>query len=496
MAACAKTSHKFLGVAGLNPHLLKAEYAVRGAVPDRAEEIKRKIAQNPNGHGFPFNRLIACNIGNPQALGQQPLQFNREVISLISNPSLLENKNIEDLFKGDAVRRARHYLTRMGTGIGAYTNSQGFDVVREEIAAFIEQRDGYPSDPNKIFVTDGASAGVRLLYTAMIRPGMKDGVLVPIPQYPLYSALSTLFDGSMVGYYLDETNKWGVTVADLQASLDKAKSEGVNPRAMVVISPGNPTGQCLDVEVMRDIIAFCIKEKLVLMADEVYQENVYAEGKKFTSFKKVALDMGKEAEALEMVSFHSASKGFLGECGIRGGYFELHNIDKDVQAQIYKLASVTLCSNTVGQISIGLMVNPPRPGDESYSSYVAQRDGILSSLKRRAQKLVIGLNALQGVSCQQSEGAMYLFPSITLPAGAEDEAAKANMMPDTFYCIELLESTGIVTVPGSGFKQKDGTYHFRTTFLPAEEDMDEVIKRLTKFHGEFMAKYSGKKARL
>merc|ERR1712072_1295061 len=108
--------------------------------------------------------------------------------------------------------------------------------------------------------------------------------------------------------------------------------------------------------------------------------------------------MGEAAKDVELVSFHSASKGFIGECGIRGGYLELHNIDREVQAQIYKAASITLCSNTVGQLSIGLMVNPPAVGDESYDSYIVQRDGTIASLRRRAVKLSKALDTLPGFS--------------------------------------------------------------------------------------------------
>merc|ERR1719217_1079273 len=206
------------------------------------------------------------------------------------------------------------------------------------------------------------------------------------------------------------------------------------------------------------------------------------------------MDMGAAAKKLELISFHSASKGFIGECGVRGRYMELHNIDPDVKAQLYKLASITLCSNTVGQLSVGLMVNPPKKGDPSYRIFKSQRDGILSSLKRRADKLAAAINKLEGFSCNPSEGAMYLFPSLLLPKAAEAAAAKKGMLPDTFYCMELLEATGIVTVPGNGFKQKDGTYHFRTTFLPPENAMDQVITRMTKFHKDFMTKYGGKPA--
>ena len=114
----------------------------------------------------------------------------------------------------------------------------------------------------------------------------------------------------------------------------------------------------------------------------------------------------------------------------------------------------------------------------------------MESLKRRATKLVAGLNALEGVTCNQPQGAMYAFPSITLPPKAIAAAEAAGKVPDTFYALALLEATGIVVVPGSGFGQKKDTWHFRTTFLPPESDMDAVVDRMTKFHVDFMAQHS------
>ena len=111
----------------------------------------------------------------------------------------------------------------------------------------------------------------------------------------------------------------------------------------------------------------------------------------------------------------SVSKGFLGECGLRGGYFELLGVPTDVKMQLYKLSSLSLCSNLIGQLTVGLMVNPPKEGDASYATYVEERDAILSSMKRRASMLTKALNELEGVSCNEIEGAMYAFPTITLP---------------------------------------------------------------------------------
>ena len=227
------------------------------------------------------------------------------------------------------------------------------------------------------------------------------------------------------------------------------------------------------------------------------QENVYAEGRNFISFRKVVLTMAASSDpalatagkTVEMISFHSVSKGFIGECGIRGGYFELYNLADEIKSNLYKLASISLCSNTHGQLSVGLMVNPPPEGTKSNEEYVKERDATLSSLKRRATKLEAALNALPGISCQPLTGAMYAFPNVALPAGAIAAADAAGKAADVFYALEVLQQTGIVMVPGSGFGQKGGTWHFRTTFLPPEDKMDGVIERFSEFHKGFMAKY-------
>jgi alanine transaminase len=314
--------------------------------------------------------------------------------------------------------------------------------------------------------------------------------MIPTPQYPLYSASITLLNGAQVGYYLDEETGWSLSVKELERSYKAAKDKGVHPRALVIINPGNPTGQCLDEDNMKEIVRFCHKNQLVLLADEVYQENVYIKHQKpFISFKKIVCQMKSEVPGLELVSFHSTSKGIIGECGKRGGYAELHQINAGVKAELYKLSSINLCPNVLGQIMMFLMVNPPQPGEESWSEYEKERDDIFEGLKRRAQKLSETLNSLEGVSCNPPEGAMYAFPRIRLPKKAIEAAKKEKKLPDAFYCLRLLEETGICVVPGSGFGQVEGTWHFRTTFLPREDKIDLVSHNLKSFHKSFMDQY-------
>jgi len=289
---------------------------------------------------------------------------------------------------------------------------------------------------------------------------------------------------------LDESNSWGLGLPELESSIKKAREDGKEVRAIVVINPGNPTGQVLSLDNQKAIVEFCKKEKLILLADEVYQDNIYAEGKEFNSFKKVLRSMGDDYKDVQLISFMSTSKGFYGECGRRGGYMEMVGFDDGVGGLMNKIASVNLCSNTAGQILMSLVMDPPKEGDASYGLYVQERDAILSSLKRRAKTIVSSLNKLEGVSCNDAEGAMYAFPTITIPQKAQDAAKEQGRKPDALYCIELLKKTGVCVVPGSGFGQKEGTFHFRTTFLPSEEDFPEIVKGLTEFHEEFMKKYA------
>jgi len=259
---------------------------------------------------------------------------------------------------------------------------------------------------------------------------------------------------------------------------------------LAIINPGNPTGQVLPEANMREIVDFCHQNEIVLLADEVYQENIYVKkDKPFHSFKKVLSSMGSKYKDLELVSFHSVSKGFTGECGQRGGYLEAINMDPAVKAELYKLSSVELCPNTSGQMLLDLMVKPPKEGEQSYSLYIQERDTIYQSLKRRAEKLTKFLNSLEGISCNPAEGAMYAFPQIYLPIKLVEAAMKKGQKPDTFYAISLLEETGLCVVPGSGFGQRDGTFHFRTTFLPSEQKIDQVMEKMGKFQAELLRKY-------
>ncbi|XP_076000955.1 alanine aminotransferase 2-like [Genypterus blacodes] len=478
---------KVLTLDTMNPTIKKVEYAVRGPIVLRAMELEKELAQ---GVKKPFAEVIKANIGDAHAMGQQPITFFRQVLALCSYPELLN----DGTFPEDAKSRARRILQSCGgNSLGAYSASQGIDAVRQDVAQYIKRRDGgIPSNPEDIYLTTGASDGIVTMLKLLVHgeDATRTGVMISIPQYPLYSAALAELGAVQVNYYLNEEKSWGLDNSELQRSLDEARRH-CNPRALCIINPGNPTGQVQSRQCIEDVIRFAAKERLFLMADEVYQDNVYADGCQFHSFKKVLFEMGPEySDNVELVSFHSTSKCYMGECGFRGGYMEIINLDPEVKAQLTKLVSVRLCPPVPGQALMDLVVNPPQPGEPSHDSFKKERTATLSDLAAKAKLTEQVLNTVPGISCNPVQGAMYSFPRITIPEKAIKEATDKGQLPDMFYCMKLLEETGICLVPGSGFGQRDGTYHFRMTILPPTDKLKILLDKVKEFHREFTEQYS------
>ncbi|XP_033699198.1 alanine aminotransferase 1 isoform X8 [Tursiops truncatus] len=523
-AATNGLKEKVLTLDTMNPCVRKVEYAVRGPIVLRALELEQELRQ---GVKKPFTEVIRANIGDAQAMGQTPITFLRQVLALCVHPDLLNSPDFPD----DAKRRAERILQACGghslgecqnlpkpqggagqaleeavpgdggsarwkgrvssggrqgdltcptrtptlsflsPGPGAYSISSGTQLIREDVARYIERRDGgIPADPNNIFLSTGASDAIVTLLKLLVagEGGTRTGVLIPIPQYPLYSAALAELNAVQVDYYLDEERAWALDVAELRRALLQARDH-CRPRALCIINPGNPTGQVQTRECIEAVIRFAFEEGLFLLADEVlagapagrrrraaarapvthpavarppvqvYQDNVYAEGSQFHSFKKVLTEMGPPyATRQELASFHSVSKGYMGECGFRGGYVEVVNMDAAVQQQMQKLRSVRLCPPTPGQVLLDVAVSPPAPSDPSFAQFQAE----------------------------------------------------LGLAPDMFFCLRLLEETGICVVPGSGFGQREGTYHFRMTILPPMEKLRPLLETLSQFHAKFTREYS------
>lgn len=342
----------------MSQSLRRMQYAVRGEVVIKADELRAQGKE-----------IIYTNIGNPHSVGQKPSEYvphavlcslltfdtvtyYRQVSALCDLPaeSGVDHPMVFSLFPSDVVDHARVLRDIIGpSGTGAYTNSQGLVGFRRHVVQYLQDRDGHEAFEGDIFLTNGASAGIEMVLSAIISTDFdavvcKDWLstdasqtsskqMVPIPQYPIYSALIARLAGREIGYELDEERGWAITEEELYKQLNDAKAKGVTVRALALINPGNPTGQLMGVEQLEMVGKFCVDNGIVLLADEVYQRNVYSDDKQFISMKKVAVE-SPHLSNLELVSFHSTSKGLIGECGRRGGYMELHNIDPYVQSQV------------------------------------------------------------------------------------------------------------------------------------------------------------------
>ncbi|XP_049874227.1 alanine aminotransferase 1-like [Pectinophora gossypiella] len=477
---------KALTMENVNPNIVRLEYAVRGPLVTRATEIEKELEK---GVKKPFKQVIKANIGDAHAMGQQPITFIRQVLACISMPELIKTSD----FPADVKQRAQLILDSCGgKSVGSYSASHGIEVIRRHVAEYIERRDGHPADWRNVCLSAGASNGIKNCLQLFCNDlnGKPSGVLIPIPQYPLYSASLAEYGLEQAGYYLDEDHNWGLDVAELERALKEA-SERCNVRAIVVINPGNPTGQVLTRANIEAIIKFARQHGLFIFADEVYQDNVYAPGSEFHSFKKVLVEMGSGyAEQQELASFMSVSKGYMGECGLRGGWMELVNLQPQVQDNLYKAISAMLCPTTLGQAAVDCVAKPPSPGEPSYELWASEKDAVLRSLKLRAQMIADTFNSMRGFRCNVVQGAMYAFPSFELPPRALEAARQAGQAPDVYYAFKLLEETGICVVAGSGFGQRPGTFHFRTTILPQPPLLKEMLSIFQRFHEKFTQEYA------
>ena len=200
---------KVLTKNNINPHINEFQYAVRGPIAIRANQIVRDLEK---GEKYPFDEIVQLNIGNPQSLGQKPFTYNRQVMA-----SLVTGDTESSVYSEDARARAKKYKDLIPHGaMGAYTSeSAGYRFVKKEVKDFISQRDDHEANEDSIYLTNGASEGVSQLLQFAIK-GPDSGVMIPIPQYPLYSALIELYGGRMVEYYLDEDEGWSLNVNELE----------------------------------------------------------------------------------------------------------------------------------------------------------------------------------------------------------------------------------------------------------------------------------------
>lgn len=331
-----------------------------------------------------------------------------------------------------------------------YTDSKGIFGARKAIMHYTQRKNIKGVTLEDIIVGNGVSELIGFAMHALLNVG--DEVLIPMPDYPLWTASTTLAGGTPVHYLCDEANDWNPSISDIRAKITP------HTKAIVVINPNNPTGALYSDEILLQIVEVAREFGLVVMADEIYDRVLY-DGNEHTSIASLADDVF-------FISMNGLSKNYRA-CGYRAGWMVLSGAKEGAQDYIeglVMLASMRLCANAPGQYTIQTALG----GHQSIDDLVAPT-GRLARQRDLAYEL---LTAIPGVSCVKPKAAMYLFPRLDpmIYPIADDQA----------FVLEFLEKEKVLVVQGTGFNWREHD-HLRFVFLPMEDELREAINRFAKF---------------
>jgi alanine-synthesizing transaminase len=332
-----------------------------------------------------------------------------------------------------------------------YAPSSGIKIARDSIAKETERKK--ISNVHDIFITTGASEAIDICLTALVNSG--ENVLTPTPGYPLYTAIASKLQNIENPYYLDENNGWQPDIEDIKSKVND------KTRAIILINPNNPTGTNWSESTLRQIIDLAIKHNLVIFSDEIYDKLLF-EGQKHVSIASLNKDV-------PVITFGGLSKNYIVP-GFRIGWGIISgdkNILSDYIEAINKLLRARLSANHPEQYAIPAALD----GDQSHLVDANKK------LTKRRNITVEMLNAIPGISCVKPEGAFYAFPQLHINQS------------DNHFVAELINETGVVVVPGTGFGQKPNTQHFRVVFLPPENILEKAYKKIRDFTEKYIEKF-------
>ena len=343
----------------------------------------------------------------------------------------------------EAVERA------MRDGHNGYAPSVGILPAREAVAAECLRR-GMPVSPDRVVITSGTSEGIELTLTALAQGG--DEVLVPVPTYPLYTAVLAKIGARAVFYRTDPARGWLPDVDHVRSLITPAT------RALVVIDPNNPTGATYSPAVRRDLTDLADRHNFPLLADEVYADLAY-EGP-----VPALASLNPDAP---IISFSSLSKAYLAP-GWRAGWMAVGATERldEVLGAIKKLADGRLCST--GPMQYGIVA--ALTGDRSH------QESLRAALRERANLTTTRLNAIPGITAVAPTAAFYSMPRVALPPGVTDEE----------YVLALLRDTGVLCVYGSGFGTRPQDGFFRVVFLAPPDELSGIYDAIAEFTGRFL----------
>jgi alanine-synthesizing transaminase len=384
-------------------------YDIRGPVLDKAKQMMDE------GH-----KVIQLNIGNVAAFGLMPPdEIMQDMIRNIPNAA-------------------------------GYTDSKGLFAPRKAVVHYTQEKHIAGVTVDDVYLGNGVSELIALSMNALLDAG--DEVLIPSPDYPLYTAVASLSGGTPVHYRCDEGSGWMPDIADIRRK--------VTPRtkAMVVINPNNPTGALYPVEVLKDLIQVARENGLVIFADEIYDKTIY-DGHEHTSIASLCEDV-------VVLSFNGLSKNYRA-CGFRAGWMVVSGDKREARDYIEglnMLASMRLCANAPGQHAIQTALG----GYQSIKDLVAPNGRLCRQRDLAYERLM----AMPGVSVVKPKAALYMFPRL--------DPKVYRITDDQQFAYELLSEEKVLVVQGTGFHW-EAPDHLRIVFLPNTEDLNEALDRIERF---------------
>lgn len=384
-------------------------YDIRGPVLDKARAMEEE-----------GQKIIKLNIGNLAVFGLEP-------------PDEIVQDMIRNLSQA-----------------AGYTDSKGLFAPRKAVMHYAQEKgiDGVTVDD--IYLGNGASELITMSMNALLNAG--DEVLIPAPDYPLWTASVTLSGGRAVHYICDEQSEWYPDLDDIRRKITP------NTKGLLIINPNNPTGALYPREVLEGLLEIAREHGLIVFADEIYDKTLY-DGHIHTSVAALANDV-------LCVTFNGLSKNYR-SCGYRAGWMIVSGDKRRAAGYIEglnMLASMRLCANTPGQLAIQTALG----GYQSINDLVAP-GGRLCRQRDLAHRL---LTDIPGVSCVKPKAALYMFPRL--------DPARYRFDDDQQFAYDLLAEERVLVVQGTGFNYPTAD-HFRLVFLPHEDDLTEAIGRIARF---------------
>jgi alanine-synthesizing transaminase len=393
-------------------------YDIRGPVLDKARQMEEE------GH-----KIIKLNIGNLAVFGLEP----------------------PDEIVQDMIRNLPHSA--------GYTDSKGLFAPRKSVVHYTQEKQIAGVSVDDVYLGNGASELIVMSLNALLDAG--DEVLVPAPDYPLWTAAVSLSGGRPVHYLCDEQSDWTPDIADIRAKITP------RTRGIVVINPNNPTGALYPPALLEQIVELARQHQLIVFADEIYDKTLY-DGHTHTSIASLADDV-------LFVTFNGLSKNYR-SCGYRAGWMVVSGDKRhagDYIEGLNMLASMRLCANTPGQLAIQTALG----GYQSIKDLVAP-GGRLCRQRDLAYELLM---QIPGVSVVKPKAALYMFPRL--------DPKMYPVADDQQLAYELLAEEKVLIVQGTGFNWATPD-HFRLVFLPNSDDLHDAIGRIARFLGHYRKRHS------